>query len=128
MEIHSPRDGKPETARRTDTFTGDVFGQPVLTDVPNLTYNRVVFGPNSRTYWHSHGDGQILHVTAGKGVIRSRGEDEHVISEGDTIWVEPGVEHYHGAAPDSHMTHQALSFGQTSWLEEVDEGEYGESA
>lgn len=128
MKIHSPRDGKPETQQRSDTFTGQVWGQPVLTNVENLTYNNVMFAPNSRTYWHRHGDGQVLHVTAGKGLIRSRDGEEQHIAEGDTVWIPAGEDHYHGAAPDSFMIHQALSFGQTQWLEEVDDSDYGASA
>jgi quercetin dioxygenase-like cupin family protein len=40
---------------------------------------------------------------------------------GDTVYTEPGEEHWHGAAGDQSVAHLAFSFGKTDWLEPVDE-------
>jgi quercetin dioxygenase-like cupin family protein len=52
--------------------------------------------------------------------------------QGDTVYTPPGVWHWHGAAPDSFMTHLALSdssreAGATDveWGDHVSDDEYG---
>lgn len=45
------------------------------------------------------------------------------IREGDVVWTPPGVKHWHGASPDTVMTHIAiqehLDGKVVDWLEEV---------
>ena len=36
--------------------------------------NTVIFTPGARTYWHRHPGGQLLVVTAGRGLV-ARGEE-----------------------------------------------------
>ena len=62
--------------------------------------NTVIFTPGARTYWHRHPGGQLLVVTAGRGVVATRDQGQ-VITGGDVIWAEPGEEHWHGACGDS---------------------------
>jgi len=42
------------------------------------------------------------------------------------VWIPPGEEHWHGAAPDSYMLHLAISLGGHDWLDPVTDDEYGE--
>ncbi|MDT7567804.1 MAG: hypothetical protein QOG76_6428, partial [Pseudonocardiales bacterium] len=43
------------TQNRTETFTGTVWGDPVLpTTEEGNTINSVTFTPGARTYWHHH--------------------------------------------------------------------------
>jgi quercetin dioxygenase-like cupin family protein len=125
----------PSTKGPAQIFTGDVwFDQIVPMDGPQQgRCNAVHFGPGARTAWHSHANGQLLHVTEGVGLTGTRNGEVVVIRPGDTVWCPPGEEHWHGAAPDSFMTHLAiwdgLSEGQdgpeTVWGEHVSDAEYG---
>ncbi|GAA2879452.1 cupin domain-containing protein [Pseudonocardia halophobica] len=113
------------TQNRTETFTGTVWGDPVLpTTAEHNTLNSVTFTPGARTYWHHHTGGQLLVVTAGMGWVCPRGEEPQVVRAGDVVWVPPGEQHWHGGTADTVMTHLAFSIGPTTWLEEVAEGDY----
>lgn len=125
MRVSNPDATAPPAAQRSDTFTGMVWGQPLLGDLPDMAANAVLFAPGARTYWHRHERGQILHVTDGVGKVRPRGGEEATVRVGDTIWVPPGEEHYHGADSDHFFIHLAFSFGTTEWLGEVTDEEYG---
>jgi quercetin dioxygenase-like cupin family protein len=113
--------GRAEQGRSEQraTVTGEAWFDQVLPATDGTTIATVFFAPGARTFWHSHENGQILQVLAGRGLIRPDGEEPQVIQAGDTIWVPPGERHWHGAAPDSFMTHTAISLGETRWAEEV---------
>ena len=57
-------------------------------------------------------------------MVQSEGAAPVSVSAGDTVWVPAGERHWHGAAPDSFMTHTAISLGPTHWDEEVAESDY----
>ena len=112
------RGGGP-SEQRSATVTGQAWFDPVLPATDGMTITTVHFQPGARTYWHSHEKGQILQVLTGRGLIRTFGAPPVEIGAGDTIWVPPGERHWHGAAPDSVMTHTAISLGTTRWESEV---------
>lgn len=122
MKVAHGRAGSP-AEQRTATFTGTVYMDPVLT-ADGVSVNTVTFIHSARTYWHSHPGGQLLVVTAGMGIVATRSGDVQVLAAGDFVWAEPGEEHWHGAAPDSLLTHVAVSHGETLWLDEVDRPDY----
>ena len=130
MAIHVMKGGRSGKAaeRRTATFTGTVWGDPVLPETDGVLINSVSFDPGSRTYWHSHDAGQVLVVTSGSGLIYDRNGDGGPITTGDVVFIPPGVEHWHGAAGDSCMVHLAISLQGHDWLEEVSEADYGAAA
>jgi quercetin dioxygenase-like cupin family protein len=68
----------------------------------------VSFKAGARSAWHTHPKGQTLYVTDGVGVVQKRGEPMQIIKPGDTIWTEPGEEHWHGASAKHDMTHLAI--------------------
>jgi quercetin dioxygenase-like cupin family protein len=110
---------------RTETFTGTVWGDPVLpTTAEGTTINSVTFAPGARTYWHHHAAGQILIVTSGMGWVASEGQAPETIRAGDVVWVPPGERHWHGGSAETMMTHTSISIGQTTWSEEVSELDY----
>lgn len=85
---------------------------------------RVNFFPGARTGWHTHSIGQVLIVTSGNGIIATRDWSKRM-STGDVIEIPAGVEHWHGAAPQTPMTHIAIQpGGATQWLELVPEADY----
>jgi quercetin dioxygenase-like cupin family protein len=112
-------------------FTGDVYMTSITTPrAPSRLFASMVrFTPGSRTHWHSHAVGQTLYVTEGVGTIGTR-DGVVLIRPGDTIWAEPGEEHWHGAAQGHLMCHIAMlewnedGSDPTTWLEPVSDDEY----
>jgi quercetin dioxygenase-like cupin family protein len=125
---------KPSTKGPAEMFTGDVWFDVIAqgAESSRLRVNAVHFAPGARTAWHSHANGQTLHVAEGRGLVRSRGGDVVEIRPGDTVYTPPGEWHWHGAAPDHFMTHVAMweSLGpgqegpETEWGDHVTDDEY----
>ena len=93
----------------------------------------VRFTPGARTAWHTHSKGQTLYVTDGVGYICRRGGDVQEIYPGDTVFIEPGEEHWHGATPDRFMAHVAIQEADeqgipATWLRHVTDEEYRAAA
>ncbi|HUI79065.1 MAG TPA: cupin domain-containing protein [Bryobacteraceae bacterium] len=82
------------------------------------------FEAGSRTKWHSHDGGQIILVEEGVGLTQVRGGPVIELHAGETIYCPPGVEHWHGAAPNQAGVQFNISRGGIKWLEEVSEKEY----
>lgn len=125
-----PSGSRPTNHANPDWFTGAVLMEPII-DAPQparINALRVSFAPGARTAWHTHPLGQTLHVLSGSGLIALRGEAPQVIRPGDTVWIPADVEHWHGAGPDTAMTHIALQEKQgesaATWLEHVSDADY----
>jgi len=123
MKVFPGRQGAPSEAK-TATFTGQVFGDPVMATTDGVTINNVFFAPGARTFWHTHEVGQVLTVLGGQGWVCVEGEAAAPLRPGDTVWIPKGEKHWHGAAADSYLLHTAISIGKTEWLEEVEAGQY----
>jgi quercetin dioxygenase-like cupin family protein len=126
--VHGRQDGTPSRHGDPGTFTGRAMLDVVLSDADGddaaVRVNNVVFEPGGRTYWHSHANGQVLLVSGGSGMVENRDGHRHPLHPGDVVWAPPGEEHWHGAAPDSFITHTAVSLGVTAWLDEVSGDRY----
>lgn len=111
-------------------FTGTVWLHMLVNTDTTLYLNagHVTFAPGARTHWHRHPGGQILLVTSGKGRYQEQGKPVIEIRQGDVIQCNPNVKHWHGAAPDSELSHIAIGpnqdKGAVEWLEAVTEKEY----
>ena len=123
---------RPELASRDRSLvTGVVVTDTAFrgTGGSRLGGARVTFQPGAPSNWHSHPLGQVLVVTVGRGLIQDEGGRVHTIRTGDTIWTAPGVRHWHGAAPDSAVTHVAVSESvdgsAVAWREAVSSAQYG---
>ncbi len=123
MKVFRGRAGAP-SEKRSGTFTGVVWADPVMPSTDKVSINNVSFTPGARTYWHSHEQGQILQVTSGSGFVCVAGGEPQAIRSGDVVWIGPNERHWHGAASDSYMVHTATSLGVTTWQEELLEEEY----
>ncbi|GLZ39321.1 cupin domain-containing protein [Actinokineospora sp. NBRC 105648] len=77
----------------------------------------VRFEAGARNNWHWHRGGQMLYITEGEGYVQVRGEQPRLIRAGDVVCCPPGEEHWHGASPNSPMTHLAVTLGEIVWLE-----------
>lgn len=94
----------------SEWITGDARIESLATpEGPSRTQvDSVHFAPGARTRWHRHPVGQVLVVTEGKGLVQSRGGQVETIRVGDAVRIEAGEWHWHGAAPDSSLTHVAI--------------------
>jgi 4-carboxymuconolactone decarboxylase len=113
-----------------ENFTGHVKVEMLFTPTgPDRTSaGSVSFSPGARTAWHTHPLGQRLVVTAGLGRIQRWGGPVEEIRAGDVVQIPPNVKHWHGAAPDSAMTHIAiteqLDGTAADWLAQVPDEQY----
>jgi len=92
------------------------FTGPVRIDAPfkgsgdaRIGGATVTFSPGARTAWHTHPLGQTLIVIAGVGRVQQVGGPVQEIRPGDTVWIPPGIKHWHGATPATGMTHIAIA-------------------
>jgi quercetin dioxygenase-like cupin family protein len=124
----TPRAAVPAPA---EWITGDARIEELATGeaLSRTQVDRVHFAPGARTRWHRHPMGQLLVVTEGTGLVQRRGEEVETIRTGDTVPIEAGEWHWHGATPDSAMTHVAIEElpedGRTAeFAEAVTDAEY----
>lgn len=127
MKVIHARDEGTKVEKRSESVTGDVWGDPILPTTDGVLINSVHFGPCSRTYWHSHEGGQVLEITSGTGWVATRDGAPTKVRKGDTIWTPPGEDHWHGSDDDTFLVHVAISMGKTTWKEEVSQAEYESS-
>jgi len=112
-------------------FTGTVRIDPLAqAEAPGrVGALHVTFEPGARTAWHTHPAGQTIVVTFGRGRVQREGGPVEEVSQGDVVWFSAGEKHWHGAAPDTAMSHIAIQEsidGRTAdWLEKVTDEEYG---
>src|SRR5262245_6282671 len=83
------------------------------------------FEAGARTAWHSHPNGQLLFVQEGRLRMQKRGQTIQELGKGASDFTGPNVEHWHGAAASTALTHVAVGFGgETKWLDKVSDDEY----
>ncbi len=125
-----PAGSRPTRKADPEYFTGRVWQDPIIVapEPARIRALRVAFEPGARTGWHWHPFGQTLHVTDGSGLVCLRGEAPRVIRAGDTVWIPPEVEHWHGAGPETAMVHlalqEALDGMAATWLDLVSDEDY----
>ncbi|HEY3432843.1 MAG TPA: cupin domain-containing protein [Rhodocyclaceae bacterium] len=121
---------KPATRGSDQFFAGQVFiDQLFQGSAPaRISGGLVSFTPGARTAWHTHPLGQTLYVVSGVGRVQMEGGPVQEIRPGDVVWIPANTKHWHGATPDTPMSHLALAEqldGQVvTWLEQVSETQY----
>ena len=111
-------------------FTGSVQVPQLFpaSDPSRTSGGTVTFEAGARSAWHTHPFGQILIVTEGTGWIQQWGGPIEEIRKGDVIWIPAGVKHWHGATPNTAMTHIAiqeeLNGKAVEWMEKVTDEQY----
>ena len=114
----------------SDYFTGTVWQDSIIeaSEPARVRALRVTFEPGSRTAWHTHPLGQTLYVLSGIGLMGLRNKAPQFIKAGDTVWIPPSEEHWHGASATNSMTHIAiqenLNGSVAEWLEKVSDEQY----
>jgi quercetin dioxygenase-like cupin family protein len=104
-----------------DWFSGRVWMTELLPsgEPGGVQVLSVQFEPGARTAWHSHPQGQLLHITSGVGKVGSAGGEARQLRAGDTVRAAPGERHWHGATAEQPMTHLAIQSTGTEWYEKV---------
>jgi quercetin dioxygenase-like cupin family protein len=132
MEI-KPSGSVPTRRQPKESFTGVVWQDPII-EAPapaRIRAGRVSFEPGARTAWHTHPLGQTLHVISGVGRVQAKGGPIREIKAGDTVWIPPGEQHWHGAGPATGMVHiamqESLDGKHVAWMEHVTDEEYSQA-
>ncbi|GAB2833574.1 DUF4440 domain-containing protein [Ferruginibacter profundus] len=113
----------------TDNHTGTVWLKEL--NVPDSLFNfslaHATFAPGAKLDWHIHPGGQYLLITEGTGYYQERGKPMQIVHKGDVIKCMPGVEHWHGATPETSFGYVGatpVQKGKTIWLKRVTDEEY----
>jgi quercetin dioxygenase-like cupin family protein len=88
---------------------------------------QAVYGAGAKLDWHIHPGGQVLLITEGTGYYQEKGKPIQIVHKGDVIKCPSGVEHWHGASPNSSFAYIAVTptqKGKTVWLKPVTDEEY----
>jgi quercetin dioxygenase-like cupin family protein len=102
--------------RRVSTGTSKPLDASVLRVV------RLHRDPASRSFWHSHPQGQIWYIEEGIGRIQERGGRIVELKPGDEpVWTPPNVEHWHGSTPDQSCTYVAIACCGDNYVKWLDE-------
>ena len=113
-----------------ETFTGTVYVQILAPKNENNNFSiaSVMFEPGARANWHNHPAGQTILVTEGRGLYQEKGKIIRALNKGDVVLCDADVEHWHGASPESQMTHVVITNykggSQVNWLKPVTDEEY----
>jgi quercetin dioxygenase-like cupin family protein len=111
-------------------FTGKVTirGQFARDEPSRVTGAIVTFEPGARTAWHSHPLGQTLIVIDGVGWTQVEDDPIQEFGVGDILLCPQDRRHWHGATPESTMSHvaiqEALDGRNVTWMEKVTDDEY----
>lgn len=130
MEIYRAG-AKPSATGPANWFTGKVRVDPLFNPAApeRVQGAHVTFDPGARTTWHTHPLGQTLIVTFGRGLVQRDGGPVEEIHPGDVVWFAPDERHWHGASPETGMSHIAIQEpkeGSTvTWSNHVTDAEYG---
>jgi quercetin dioxygenase-like cupin family protein len=119
--------GEPP-AEWPEHFQGEARIQPFPNPFPEdgAAVFAVHFGAGGRSRPHTHRHGQMLVVVSGKGVVGDR-TGRRTVAPGDVVVAHPGEWHWHGAAPDSPMTHVTVQMAGPDSIDwDVDEGDWAE--
>ena len=94
-----------------DNHTGTVWLKELSKADSVFTYSiaTATFAPGAKLDWHIHPAGQILLITEGVGYYQERDKPRQTVQKGQVIQCQPGVEHWHGAAPKSSVAYLATT-------------------
>lgn len=124
------RDTQTEVEGPPEFFTGRATIRAMFArDEPSRVTGAIVsFEPGARTNWHTHPLGQTLIVTEGLGWTQVEDEPVQEFAAGDILLCPRDRRHWHGATPESSMTHiaiqESLDGSNVTWMEQVTDEQY----
>lgn len=90
-----------------------------------LRVDRVTYAAGGHTHWHLHTGEQVLYGESGQGWVKFDGGSRVPLTPGEIVHIPTNERHWHGAAPDTSLTHLAVTAGgDTVWLGEVTDDQY----
>jgi quercetin dioxygenase-like cupin family protein len=112
-----------------DNHTGTVWLKElnVPDSIANFSLAQATFAAGAKLDWHIHPGGQYLLITEGTGFYQERGKPVQIIRKGEVIKCLPGIEHWHGATPQTSLAYigaTPVQNGKTVWLKRVTDEEY----
>ncbi len=119
-----------EVSVSSKTFTGNATLKPLFSkDSTRLSSGVVNFEAGTRTNWHTHPKGQMLIILEGNGWAQEENGKIIEFKKGDIVWIPANVKHWHGASPNSAMSHLAIApedenQKSTDWFEKVSDKQY----
>lgn len=127
-----PQQVGPFATGQLNTVTNKFFsGKSYLQSLNSqeVRVSNVTLEPGCRNNWHiHHKSGQILLVTGGEGFYQEWGKPAQRLKAGDSVYIAPGVKHWHGATAKSWFAHVALNVpvegSRAEWLEPVSDADY----
>lgn len=128
MKFYTIDRASAQDATATGNFAGQVWMQRLITEreSPDVEVLVVSFEAGGRTRPHVHPVDQVLQIVSGRGIV-ANGTERRFVGPGDVVVVPAGEWHWHGAAPDSAMTHISIKrYGATDW--DVEVGDWGSYA
>lgn len=126
------RNGEQAAIKGSDQFfTGNVRIDPLYPANNDMRSSggSVTFEPGARSNWHIHPVGQVLIITSGVGRTQEWGKPIQEVRPGDVVICPVGVKHWHGAAPNSSMSHISICEEKepgkvVEWMEKVTDEQY----
>ena len=113
---------------RGENFTGRIWLHMMTKHTADCPVGNVTFEPGCRNSWHTHGGGQILLVTGGRGYYQEWDKPTRELHTGDVVEIPANVKHWHGAAKNSWLTHIFIGVrpdkGLVEWMEPVSDEDY----
>ena len=108
--------------------TTNFVGKTEVLDASNISSGRRYFEAGARSNWHAHPNGQLILNEKGVGLHQIQGKPIQRLAAGDSVYVGPGVMHWHGAASTTGMSHIAITNAvdgrAVDWLEHVSDEQY----
>ena len=113
------------SAQGQTTFTGNSF----RIDNEGVGLSRRGFDAGARSHWHVHGQDQMLFVQEGRMRYQVEGGRMQEVDLHQSTYLESGIAHWHGAAPDQGFTQVSVTFDEDEaaefeWFEPVTDDQY----
>ena len=116
MGVKVLRSSEGDSVNRTGDaiFIGEVRARNLAEGSKDVTASVVQFAAGAQTKMHRHTSDQLLLVLSGIGKVGDT-EHEHVIATGDSVMIDAGTDHWHGAGDTgSPMSHLSIQPGGAS--------------
>jgi 4-carboxymuconolactone decarboxylase len=105
-------------------FASNFTGTIGVVDSSEMRMSRIRFEAGARTNWHVHSTGQIILIEEGRGRLQEQGEPVRELLPGQPVYTQPGVPHWHGAAPDEAAVQFSVYSGDLTWQDPVTDQQY----
>jgi quercetin dioxygenase-like cupin family protein len=114
----------PQPAAGRGNFANNFTGNISVLDAAALRTSRIHFDAGARTNWHVHAEAQVVLAEKGRGRYQEKGGTIADFGEGQPVYLNAGLSHWHGAVPDQSIDQMSVYAGALTWGEKVTDEEY----